>query len=104
MPYASTNIPDILSIKGIFTVHSPSLSFSMVDRGEAHEFPEIFFLDRGKHSLIVEGQNHTLSRLFIVSKNDCPSLAILSAAYFRVASLIGAPPILFTPFLRVFTT
>lgn len=93
MPYASTNIPDILSVKGIFTVHSPSLSFSMVDRGEAHEFPEIFFLDRGKHSLIVEGQNYTLSsgQMVIYAPNShhrsaSPSDAVASIISFDVES------------------
>ena len=47
MKYVSTSIPAELSVKGIFTVLAPDLSRLDIGRGEAHAFPEIFFLDRG---------------------------------------------------------
>ena len=56
MKYVSTSIPAELSVKGIFTVLAPDLSRSDIGRGEAHAFPEIFFLDRGEHTLLVDGK------------------------------------------------
>ena len=55
MKYVSTSIPAELSVKGIFTVLAPDLSRLDIGRGEAHAFPEIFFLDRGEHTLLIDG-------------------------------------------------
>ena len=55
MEYVSTSLPSAPSVKGIFTVLAPDLSRLDIGRGEAHAFPEIFFLDRGDHTLVVDG-------------------------------------------------
>ncbi len=56
MQYVSTSIPAELSVKGIFTVLSPNLSRISSGKGDVHAFPEIFFLDRGEHTLLVDGK------------------------------------------------
>ena len=56
MEYVSTSIPAALYVKGIFTVLTADLSNTKIGKGEAHAFPEIFFLDRGNHTLVVDGK------------------------------------------------
>lgn len=55
MEYVSTSLPAAPSVKGIFTVLSPDLSRGAKEKGEAHAFPEIFFLEEGDHTLVVDG-------------------------------------------------
>ena len=60
MKYVSTSIPDSLSVKGIFTVLSPDLSYPRNGGGESHAFPEIFFVARGGHRISVDGVEMTI--------------------------------------------
>jgi len=56
MEYVSTSLPSAPSVKGIFTVLSPDLSRISAGKGEAHAFPEIFFLEDGDHTLLIDGE------------------------------------------------
>ena len=61
MKYVGTSIPDLLSVKSIFTVLQPDLSNAYTKGpGEAHDFPEIIFIDNGRHTIIVDGVDYEL--------------------------------------------
>lgn len=60
MEYVSTTIPDSISVKGIYTAISPDLSRDPGNKGEAHDFPEIFFLKRGAHSIAIDDESFKL--------------------------------------------
>ena len=62
MKYVGTSIPDSLSVKSIFTVFHPDLSRTPITKGpgEAHNFPEIIYIDNGQHTLTVDGIDYEL--------------------------------------------
>lgn len=60
MEYRGTVLTDALSVKEIFTVLRPDICRSYPGRGEAHPFPEIFYLSRGKHTLLIDKREYTL--------------------------------------------
>lgn len=61
MNYVSAGIPDTLSVSGIFTVHQYSFSGRVRAGGEAHDFPELIYVIRGKHSLSLDSRPYELS-------------------------------------------
>ena len=60
MEYVSTAMPDSLSVKGIFTVFHPVLSLKGTGNGESHNFPEIIYVIRGEHTIIIDEAEYTL--------------------------------------------
>lgn len=58
--YISTQIPDSLSVTGIYTVLTADLSRKPSGLGESHNFPEIFYLSRGSHTLGIDGKEYLL--------------------------------------------
>ena len=56
MKYESTLMPDAMSVDGIYTVLKADFSKAGVGKGEAHDFPEISFISRGKHYGILDGK------------------------------------------------
>ena len=61
MKYVGTSIPDSLSVKSIITVLRPNLSNAVTKGpGEAHDFPEIIFIDSGRHIIIIDGIDYEL--------------------------------------------
>ena len=98
MPYRGADIPDVLSVKGIVTVHSPDLSREGLDSGETHDFPEMFFVERGEHTLIIDQSTYTLKgrQMIIYAPNSHhrgirPSGASVSIISFEVASTVLNP-------------
>ena len=61
MEYISTPIPAGLTVDGIVTVLRHV--YSEDDRlcGECHDFPELVYINRGKHTAVVGGRNFQLS-------------------------------------------
>ena len=58
MSYTSIPLPSVISVKGIFTVLSPDLSRCNTGKTEAHNFPEIFYLEKGLFPLLpYQGQS-----------------------------------------------
>ena len=105
MPYTSTNIPDMLSIKGIFTVLSPTLFRPTTGCGEAHDFPEIFFVDRGEHTIIIDGENYKLSsgQMIIYAPNSYHRSAFPSDAVASIISFDIESSLLHSLYNRVIT-
>ncbi len=98
MAYRGADIPDVLSVKSIVTVHSPDLSRVGLDSGETHDFPEMFFVERGEHTLILDEKTYHLSgrQLIIYAPNSHhrgigPSDASVSIISFEVASTVLSP-------------
>ncbi len=98
MPYRGADIPDVLSVKSIVTVHSPDLSSAGLDRGETHDFPEMFFVKRGEHTLILDEKNYNLTgrQMIIYAPNSHhrgigPSNASVLIISFEVASTVLSP-------------
>ena len=61
MKYVSTAISDSLSVNGIFTVFKPDLSQPKIALGgESHDFPEIIYVENGRHTVIVDGVEYRL--------------------------------------------
>jgi AraC-like DNA-binding protein len=63
MRYVSTSIPDMLSVKGIFTVLNKRLEYpagTQNVRGEAHDFPEIIYVNSGQYRLLLDGAECTV--------------------------------------------
>ncbi|MBE6589202.1 MAG: helix-turn-helix transcriptional regulator [Ruminococcaceae bacterium] len=61
MEYMGTEMRDALSVKEIFTVLRPKISETYPGRGEAHPFPEIFYLSKGHHILLLDKEEYALS-------------------------------------------
>ena len=62
MRYVSTTLSDSLSVNGIFTVFKPNLARpNVASSGEAHNFPEILYLERGRHIIVIDGEEHELA-------------------------------------------
>lgn len=53
--YVRTSIPSFLSIKSIVTVLHVQLSGQQGGKGEAHDFPEIMYVNSGHHTLKIDG-------------------------------------------------
>lgn len=60
MKYKGTVLTDALSVKEIFSVLRPDICRTYPGRGEAHPFPEIFYLSRGKHTLLIDKKEYSL--------------------------------------------
>lgn len=58
--YCGTAISDALSVTEIYTALYPDLVRNYPGKGEKHPFPEIFYLRRGEHTLLIDKQRHTL--------------------------------------------
>ena len=59
--YVSTALPDSVSISGIVTVFRLSLDHVHTAKGEAHNFPEIFYLESGNWTVSLDGKDFPLS-------------------------------------------
>lgn len=59
MRYVSTTICNSISVDGIFTVLKPNLA-KPNPLGEAHNFPEIIYIESGKHYVILDGVEYEL--------------------------------------------
>lgn len=60
MNYVSSAFPDTLSVKGIFTVLYRDFSTRKKITGEAHGFPEIIYIIKGKHPLYLDSKPYEL--------------------------------------------
>lgn len=60
MKYISTVIPDSMSVKGIYTVLRPNFSNASSSRGDSHDFPEILYIERGAHTVTIDGESYSL--------------------------------------------
>ena len=61
LPYISTRIADAISVKGIITVFKYSLPKTKDENnGEAHDFPELLYIDSGAYTMVVDGKEHEL--------------------------------------------
>lgn len=62
MQYVGTNIPDSLSVKCIFSVLIPNLARKNSGREEWHDFPEIFYVRDGEHTVVTDEKVQTVHR------------------------------------------
>ena len=60
MNYVSSAFPDTLSVKGIFTALYRDFSARKHVTGEAHDFPEIIYIIKGKHPLYLDSKPYEL--------------------------------------------
>ena len=60
MPYRGTLLSDTLSVTEIYTVLRPDLTAHYPGRGESHPFPEIIYLAKGEHTLLIDKQRYSL--------------------------------------------
>ena len=74
MRYESAALPDAMSVDGIYTVLKVDFSKGGVGIGEAHDFPEISFISRGKHYGILDGKE---------SERLCGELLIIAPGSFH---------------------
>lgn len=60
--YNTTALPDNFSIEGIVTVSKHSFSSPpRPDGGESHDFPEILYISKGRHDLLLDDVDYLLS-------------------------------------------
>jgi quercetin dioxygenase-like cupin family protein len=60
LPYISTKIPETLSVKSIITVFKRKFTATNGGSGEAHDFPELLYIERGSYNMSVNGTVHKL--------------------------------------------
>ncbi len=61
LPYISTKIPETISVKGIITVFKRKFfATGGISEGEAHDFPELLYIERGSHNMSVDGKCYEL--------------------------------------------
>ena len=106
MKYVGTSIPDLLSVKSIFTVLQPDLSNAYTKGpGEAHDFPEIIFIDNGRHTIIVDGVDYELKtgQALIYAPNSYHISKYASLSKASIISFNADSEILPTLYNRVLT-
>ncbi len=59
MAYMGTILSDALSVSEIYTVLRPDLTVHFPGHGESHPFPEIIYLSRGQHTLLIDQKDYT---------------------------------------------
>lgn len=59
--YCGTAISDVLSVTEIYTMLRPDIVKNFPGKGERHPFPEILYLRRGKHTMLIDKMPHTLT-------------------------------------------
>ena len=59
MAYMGTILSDALSVSEIYTVLRPDLTVHFPGHGESHPFPEIIYLSRGPHTLLIDQKDYT---------------------------------------------
>lgn len=69
--YIKNNIPSAISVTSVFSVHHSVLTGRHL-LGEKHDFPELFFVEKGVHSVYVDGTQYDLSenQLMIFAPNS----------------------------------
>lgn len=60
MKYQGTTLPDSISVKSIFTVFRPDYSALSIGADDVHDFPEIIYISKGSHSILVDGAAHSM--------------------------------------------
>ena len=90
--YIKNTIPSAISISSVITVHHSILTGRHV-LGEKHDFPELFFVEKGFHSVYVDTMQYDLSenQLIIFAPNSfheatAPSSATVGIIGFEVES------------------
>ena len=100
MEYYGTAIADAISVSQIYTVLRPNLAEHFPGKGEAHPFPEIIYLTRGRHTLLIDGEAYTFSKgqMIIYAPNSyhessdvCPENAEAAILTFDTESEILTP-------------
>lgn len=96
MRYESTALPDAMSVDGIYTVLKADFSRAGVGVGEAHDFPEISFISRGKHYGILDGKEseRVCGQLTIVAPNSFHKSARPSDSEALIISFASSSPAL----------
>ena len=61
MEYISTAIPNTVTVDGIVTVLRHYYTDEDIPCGERHDFPELLYINRGRHIAVVGGQKISLS-------------------------------------------
>jgi AraC-like DNA-binding protein len=62
LPYISTKIPETLSVKGIITVFKRKfLKSTEYGSGEAHDFPELIYIEHGSRTAILNGKEYKMN-------------------------------------------
>ena len=59
MKYQGTVVADAISVSQIYTFLHLNLCKHYPGKGEAHPFPEIIYLTRGRHHLLIDGKEYT---------------------------------------------
>jgi len=59
--YISSDFPATFTVEGIFSVLLHTFDRLPRSGGEAHDFPEIIYILRGRHTLYVDGKEYALS-------------------------------------------
>ena len=61
MIFVGTEMPDVLSVTSLYSIHRPDLLKSWPNKcGDWHPFPELFYLSHGKHWLKIDGKQYQL--------------------------------------------
>lgn len=90
--YIKNSMPSAVSVPSVISVHHSVLTGRHL-LGEKHDFPELFFVEKGSHSVYVDGVQYNLSegQLMIFSPNSfhediTPSTATVCILGFEVKS------------------
>ncbi len=59
--YISTALPESITVNGIVTVLQYTFDGIATGRGESHDFPEIQYINKGRHKPVVDGVEYTLN-------------------------------------------
>ena len=59
--YISTALPESVMVSGIVKVLLHTFSGVASGKGESHDFPEIQYINKGRHNVVVDGVEYTLN-------------------------------------------
>jgi len=102
--YVRTNLTNFLSVRSIVSVLHMELT-NRVGVGEAHDFPELLYVNSGHHTLKVDGEPHVLEpgQLIFYAPHSFHQGHLPSSAVLSIISFEAELPDLFPFYNRVIT-
>ena len=102
--YVRTNLTNFLSVRSIVSVLHMDLT-NRVGVGEAHDFPELLYVNSGHHTLKVDGEPHVLEpgQLIFYAPHSFHQGHLPSSAVLSIISFEAELPELFPFYNRVIT-
>ncbi len=102
--YIKNAIPSAISVTSVVSVHHSILTGRHV-LGEKHDFPELFYVEKGVHSVYIDATQYDLSenQLIIFAPNSFHEATAPSSATVGIVGFEATSPVLDSVYNRIIT-